>query len=254
MEGEKFHRERYISSGSGFALIASLELRFLEFRRASAIVSAPPELHPTPHRAGWTRGYISERVLVQGGDSCSSSQPRNARSEQTLVFPTLLVHTLPLFPSRLYFHVITREGKETKGRTTSCQTGYDTGTSVRGGDEYETIQGGGRIGIFQNRGASFITGMGADGVSLSQEHTLPGVECIFPSGRAILYFNPSSARFTLRSFSLVFRGCSSRARERRRSRGGTCTPRIFRGKCEADASSGAERIRGTIPGVWKLRY
>lgn len=170
-------------------------------------------------------------------------------------FPhSLLVHTLPLFPSRLYFHVITREGKKTKGRTTSCQTGYDTGTSVRGGDEYETIQGGGRIGIFQNRGASFITGMGADGVSLSQEHTLPGVECIFPSGRAILYFNPSSARFTLRSFSLVFRGCSSRARERRRSRGGTCTPRIFRGKCEADASSGAERIRGTIPGVWKLRY
>lgn len=66
MEGEKFHRERYISSGSGFALIASLELRFLEFRRASAIVSAPPELHPTPHRAGWTRGYISERVLFRG--------------------------------------------------------------------------------------------------------------------------------------------------------------------------------------------
>lgn len=37
------------------------------------------------------------------------------------------------------------------------------------------------------------------------------------------------------------------SRERRRSREG----RIFRGKCEADASS---RIRGTIPAVWKLLY
>lgn len=50
----------YISSGSGFALIASLELRFLEFRQASPIVS--PELRPTPHRAGWTHTGYTERV------------------------------------------------------------------------------------------------------------------------------------------------------------------------------------------------
>lgn len=52
----------YISSGSGFALIASLELRFLEFRQASPIVSPPPELRPTPHRAGWTHTGYTERV------------------------------------------------------------------------------------------------------------------------------------------------------------------------------------------------
>lgn len=42
-----------------------------------------------------------------------SSQPRNARSEQ----PTLLVHTVRLFRSRFYFHVIMyAEKEENEGR------------------------------------------------------------------------------------------------------------------------------------------
>lgn len=127
-----------------------------------------PRIAPDPS-SGWLDARIHIRTRpVQGGDSCSSSQPRNARSEQTLVFPTRCSFTPSL--SSLRACISTREGKETKGRTTSCQTGYDTGTSVRGGDEYETIQGGGRIGIFQR--SKFHHGDGSGwGESLSGAHS-----------------------------------------------------------------------------------
>lgn len=122
----------YISSGSGFALIASLELRFLEFRQASPIVSPPPELRPTPHRAGWTHTGYTERV---SGEIHACSRVRShgmldrsnhvARSHRS---------SLP-FALLLPRHYVCGEGKKMKGERI-CR--YDTrlkelSRHVRGG-------------------------------------------------------------------------------------------------------------------------
>lgn len=73
------HRERGdISSGSaGFALIAPLELRFLEFRQASPIVPGPARIAANPS-SGWLHAHRIHRTRpVQRGDSFIRSGVRS---------------------------------------------------------------------------------------------------------------------------------------------------------------------------------
>lgn len=79
--GDRFtgRRERGdISSGSaGFALIAPLELRFLEFRQASPIVPGPARIAANPS-SGWLHAHRIHRTRpVQRGDSFIRSGVRS---------------------------------------------------------------------------------------------------------------------------------------------------------------------------------
>lgn len=123
------HRERGdISSGSaGFALIAPLELRFLEFRQASPIVPGPARIAANPS-SGWLHAHRIHRTRpVQRGDSFIRS---GVRSHGMLdrCNPCCSSSFTPFSSARaristlLYIYVfVWGERKETKGKRISLR-------------------------------------------------------------------------------------------------------------------------------------